>query len=174
MALTTESLDGLPSMGPSATHYHQGNVTPWNEGHVLRVTGNNGAQWVGNFQSGDSYYSDTVLWAEASLLVVVASGACYFVSTEFPDQYVCHQTTVTGVLFNEARTKLFVADYRDLYAYDSTGAVIWKHESLAVDGIELKECRSGFVMGRACDDPHPEVWSNFKLRENDGTSGFRD
>jgi hypothetical protein len=170
MTIALNKLAGLPGVGPLPKHYHHGPATPWSEGYVVILAGTSGDSWVGNFQEGYSYYSDTFLWPEASLFIVIALGACYLVSAEHPNIYKCYQTTATGVLFNEDRTKVFVADYSDLYAYDRTSAITWRREHLAVDGIELKECRAGFIVGSACYDP-PEGWEDFRLSEADGTGG---
>ncbi len=170
MTMKIERLAGLPGEGPLPRHYHLGHPTPWSEGYVVRVTDSRGASWVGNFQEGYSYYREVVPWPEARIFVVIAAGACYLVSAADPDKYNCYQTTVTGILFNEDRTQLFAADYSDLYAYDRTGAIIWKCESLGVDGVVLNGCTSGFITGSACYDP-PEGWESFRVSETNGTAG---
>ncbi len=164
-----EELAGLPAEGPLAKHYHLGNPTPWSESYVVRLTTSSGETWVGNFKFGHSYYSQVILWREAQLFVVIVGGACYLVSGQDADKYDCHQTTATGALFNEDQTKLFVADYTSLYAYDLTGSILWVHKNLGADGIDLTSCTAGFIEGSACLDP-PEIWVDFRLAEADGKS----
>jgi len=67
-----EILPGLPGVGPSPKHFHQGRPTPWSEGFVVRFWNSDGSHWVGNFQQGNYGYHDVVLWPEANAIVVVA------------------------------------------------------------------------------------------------------
>jgi hypothetical protein len=170
MTMRIERLAGLPGEGPHAKHCHLGYLALWSEGYVVRFTDTSGASWVGNFQEGYSYFSDVVAWPEAQIFIIIAAGACSVVSAADIDRYSCYQTTVTETLFNEDRTRLFIADYCDVCAYDCTGTIIWKRENLGVDGVTLKACTTGFITGSACYDP-PEGWEDFRVCETDGTAG---
>jgi len=82
-----EILPGLPGVGPSPKHFHQGRPTPWSEGFVVRFWNSDGSHWVGNFQQGNYGYHDVVLWPEANAIVVVAGDFFYLISEANPEEY---------------------------------------------------------------------------------------
>lgn len=97
------------------------------------VSGPGAGTWTGNFQRSVTDYADVMEWPEASLLVVIAYGACYFVNRDVPEQYVAHPSG--GVMhpptFNADRSLLLIADYGDVYAYDRTATLVWRREELS-------------------------------------------
>ncbi len=164
--MKVEILAGLPSDGPLPKHYHCGHPTPWRQEFVARLSLDDETSWIGNFHLGHSYYANAFVWEEAQLFVIIADGNCYFVSAHNPDGYRSYEALATGWLFNDDRTKLFVADYSDLFAFDQNGTVLWR-KTLAADGIILSECTNGVISGTACYDP-PELWEDFKVNEANG------
>lgn len=172
MNVTFERLPGLPGTGPLPLHYYRDQPTPWREGFVIRFSNERGDTWVGNFQGGDGYYGgiepEIESWPEASQFVLIVAGACYLVSTTEIGRCVCHQSTAAGLLFNESRSRLFVADCHDIYSYDRRGKVAWRRRELAADGIVLYRCIAGILEGEACQDPTEDVWRPFRISERDG------
>jgi hypothetical protein len=86
--------------------------TPSQTGLLLRVWPAGIDSWLGNFQRSITDYTDVIKWEEASRLIVIAWGSCYFVKPEAAE-YVAHSSG--GVLhrpvFSEDRSLLFIADY---------------------------------------------------------------
>src|SRR6266404_6556626 len=90
-----EVLQGLPSDGPLPKHFHFGHPTPWAEGFVVRFWNEDGTEWVGNFQGGWGSIGTMVDWPEATMIVVIGYGACFFLPKYDPESYVQHGHGVT-------------------------------------------------------------------------------
>jgi len=112
-----EILKGLPTEGPIPKYFHLGHPTPSSEGFVVRFWNADGTDWVGNFRCGWGL-GTVVDWPEASILIVIAYGACYFLQKSDPLRYVHHGSGVTSALLDETRMLLILA-YQggDLFAY---------------------------------------------------------
>jgi len=164
-----EILPGLPGEGPVPKHFHLGHPTPWAEGFVVRFWNEDGIEWVGNFNKGVTPFGSVLDFSEAEIIVVIASGACYFVPKTEPERYTTFGSGVKGALFDERRTLLILAHAGgDLAAYDRTGATVWKHENLSAGGIRLKSCDGGIITAEIEYD-YEGQWRTARLSAADGT-----
>ncbi len=147
-----EILKGLPGEGPVPRHFHMGSPRPWREGLVVRFWNTSGTEWVGNFGRGGTPFSSVSDWSEAGFMVVVPSGALYFLSKNDSVQYITHCPDVTGIIFDEDKRLLICGRVGGkLVAYGREGAVAWAKDRVAVDQIKLKSCIDGVITAEVDD-----------------------
>ncbi|HEV8286074.1 MAG TPA: hypothetical protein VGQ09_17315 [Chitinophagaceae bacterium] len=63
--------------------------------------------------------------------------------------------------------RLFVADAGAIYCFDDKGKIIWKNESLGIDGVYISEFDDKKIYGSGEWDP-PGGWKDFVLDINSG------
>jgi len=63
--------------------------------------------------------------------------------------------------------KLFVADAGGIYCLNNKGKIIWKNESLGIDGVFISKFDEGKIYGSGEWDP-PGGWRDFILDKNNG------
>ena len=66
-------------------------------------------------------------------------------------------------------SSVLVASASELLCFDGTGRLIWRKSELGVDGVVIRQIRSGEIVGDAEWDP-PGGWKPFRLRLDTGTS----
>jgi outer membrane protein assembly factor BamB len=63
--------------------------------------------------------------------------------------------------------RLFVADAGKIYCFDNQGKIIWKNDSLGIDGVYISEFDDKKIYGSGEWDP-PGGWRDFVLDKNNG------
>lgn len=143
--------------------------TPSQEGFVLRFSQPERNSWMGNFQRSITNYADVIDWPEASVIVIIAFGACYFVNPNEPQKYVAHSSggVMHRPIFNNDRSMILVPDYGDVYAYNRTASLLWRREDLSDFEVRVENC-SGDVVTVASEDDSTEIRQTIRLRCSDG------
>jgi hypothetical protein len=157
-----EILDGLPTYGPMYIPISEDGIEFYNEGFVVRFFKSDGTNWVGNFKTGWTKYSNVFEIPDTDKIVVIASGQGYLIT---PDQQKPLKTF--GYAISEIVTtndKIFVAaDITDLEIINSD-ATIWRSERISWDGIKDLVIKDKIVSGLSFDPMHDsDEWVNFSF-----------
>ncbi|WP_442482253.1 hypothetical protein [Aeoliella sp. SH292] len=162
-------LPGLPASGDPSHHFCFEQPSPWAEGLVVSFTASQGNTWVGNFQQGHGYATKLIEWPAANAVIVVASGAVYFVSLDHSKPWQCYHALGIDCILTPNQGDAVISTYDHLLMIGQSGQVVWRR-LLAIDGIDLevKSVQNEEISGMYCWDP-PEGWSPFRVSRVNGT-----
>jgi hypothetical protein len=167
-----EILKGLPGEGPVPKYFHLGHPTPWSEGLVVRFWDADGTEWVGNFQNSRIGSAQIVPWPEANVVGVKTSGHfsfdLYLIHAGNPADYSSH-IYLTGIMFNEDRSMLFVSDGIRIIGYRTDRKLAWVREGLGGYDLEMKSCVDG-VLTVELEEVLGEPRKVVRLSANDGSN----
>ena len=166
-----EVLKGLPGEGPNPKHFHMGHPTPWAEGFVVKFINPDETTWVGNFQSSRFGHTEVIAWPEADSIVVIAADDFYLVDINHSDSYetLGPQHLVSGVMFDEERRTLFVAELYGICAFGIERKRKWIAEGLGGLILGLISCVGG-VLTVEVEEETGEPSRIARLSAKDGTT----
>jgi hypothetical protein len=160
---------GLPGTGQQPTHLDSGHPTPWSEGVVVRVEPDGGPAWLANAQPGYGFASKVVPWEGARAIILIASGAAYFIRPDAPDSWSFICIDALDCTLTPSQEVAILATHSDLIALSIDGRELWRR-SIGVDGVEICHVTDDHVEGRACLDP-PDRWLPYRVLLHSGADG---
>lgn len=169
--LNARIIEERPSAGNEALFHYPGKRPV--DGVIVKVEPNGSPAWFGLFSRGETSYSELVVDAECSTVVVVSFGAGYVVPVCSPGQYwTLPSSFIVGMLVVNTGKLLMVAwTPWNMFAFDCKQRV-WDCP-LASDGIKDVQVREDQIQGLAYL-PERADYVAFTIRTHDGQFTFRE
>jgi hypothetical protein len=157
-----ELLEGLPTYGPMYIPISTKGIDFYHQGFVVRFFKSDGTNWVANFESGCSNYSNVIEIPETDKVIVIANGQGYLMT---PDQYKPLEffgySITDFIATNDGR--FVAADNIDLIIINSD-ATIWNSERISWDEIKDLVVKDNIVSGVAFYPMYDaDEWVNFSF-----------
>ncbi len=134
----------------------------YHQGFVVRFFREDGTDWVANFKTGWTKYSNVFEIPETNKIVVIANGQGYIMT---PDQQKPLKTfgyAITEVITTNDK-RFVAADITDLEIINRD-ATIWRSERISWDGIKDLVVNDNIVSGFSFDPMHDsDEWVNFSF-----------
>lgn len=140
-----EILDGLPPYGPMFIPISESGEEFYNEGFVVRFFRNDGSNWIGNFKTGWTKYSDVFELPNTDKIIVIADGQVYIMTTEEQKPIATLGIGITKILRTDDN-RFIAADQTDLEIIEADGT-IWRTERISWDGLEDLTLEDNIVTG---------------------------
>jgi len=165
-----EILPGLSGSGPPAIPFPATNLG-FSEGFVVRFIPSSSVEWTGNFQRGETRYSNVHMHPDKRRIIVVAGGADYLIN---PNNKSVEGHTSEYISFShETREPNVVVfgDYIRFWAEGKDGRK-WTTPRLSWDGINVKSVLDG-VLTAMCYSVIDEAWHEIMVDMASGhVTGF--
>lgn len=165
-----EILPGLSGSGPPAIPFPATN-RGFSEGFVVRFMPSSSEPWTGNFQRGETRYSNVHMHPDKRRIIVVAGGADYLVNPN--NKSVEGQTSqdISFSLENLEQNTVVFGDYIHFWAEDKDGRK-WTTPRLSWDGINVKSVLNG-ILTAMCYSAVDESWHEIMVdMESGDVTGF--
>lgn len=140
-----EILDGLPPYGPMYIPISKSAEKFYNEGFVVRFFRNDGSNWVGNFKTGWTKYSDVFELPNTDKIIVIAYGQGYIITTEDQRTIATFGIGITKIIRTD-NDRFIAVDQTDLAIIEDDGT-IWRSERISWDGLEDLTFKNNTVTG---------------------------
>jgi hypothetical protein len=167
-----EILDGLPPYGPMYIPISEDGVEFYHQGFVVRFYKSDGTNWVANFKTGWTEYSNVFEIPDSDKIVVIANGQGYIMTPELQKPIDTFGYAITEVIAtNDGR--LVAADITNLEIINCDGTIL-RSERVSWDGIKGLVLNDKIVSGLSYDPMHDnDEWTNFSfnLDTNEITGG---
>ncbi len=134
-------------------------ISTFREGYVLRFEPENGESWVGNFQTGISYYS-AFHELQTGRVAVIAGGQGYVVDVDRKELLFAFGGDVMCLLPTEGGTDFLTISNIDVERHCSTQRV-WTSARIAWDGIGRVVLESEALIGQARH--FDDTWHSFRI-----------
>ncbi len=105
-------------------------------------------EWVGNFEYCGSRELTVGVWQEGKSILVQTARYLYLLEIGDPSNYfsVNQEGDCGAVLFNETRTRLFVAKAYSVVAFDTNRTMIWEAKALGGEIVGLEYLRDSALL----------------------------
>ncbi len=140
-----EILDGLPPYGSMYIPISESGEEFYNEGFVVRFFRNDGSNWIGNFKTGWTKYSDVFELPNTDKIIVIAYGQGYIMTTEEQRPFATLGIGIAKILRTD-NNRFIAADQTDLTIIEADG-IIWRTERISWDGFEDLTLKNNTVTG---------------------------
>ena len=160
-----EILPGLSGCGPSAIPFPATN-RGFSEGFVVRFVPSSSEEWTGNFQRGDTRYSNVHMHPDTRRIIVVAGGADYLIN---PNAKSLEGHTTQDISFSQVISELNIVIFGNnthFWAEGKDGRK-WTTPRLSWDGIKVSDVLDGVLTGM-CYSSIDDTWHEIGV---DVTSG---
>jgi len=111
-------------------------------------------------------FQEVAAWAE--LIVIGFAGHVHLVG---PMRGTVKTLPLSGYFGHIYTTeeKLLIADAEQIHCFDQSGAVLWRSETVGIDGVVVHNVEDGIIAGEGEWDP-PGGWRPFRLLLSSGVA----